>query len=70
MGRSRIGRRARPDRAAARPASYAAVHRSLLAGFCTSVGVRGEEGEYLGTRAVRFHIFPGSPLAAAQAHAG
>jgi ATP-dependent helicase HrpA len=46
----------------ARPASYAAVHRSLLAGFCTNVGVRGEEGEYLGTRGVRFHIFPGSPL--------
>jgi ATP-dependent helicase HrpA len=46
----------------ARPASYAAVHRSLLAGFCTNVGVRGEGGEYLGTRGVRFHIFPGSPL--------
>jgi ATP-dependent helicase HrpA len=46
----------------ARAASYAAVHRSLLAGFCTNVGVRGEEGEYLGTRSVRFHIFPGSPL--------
>jgi ATP-dependent helicase HrpA len=46
----------------ARAASYAAVHRSLLAGFCTNVGVRGEEGEYLGTRGVRFHIFPGSPL--------
>ena len=26
------------------------------------VGVRGEEGVYLGTRGVRFHIFPGSPL--------
>jgi ATP-dependent helicase HrpA len=46
----------------ARAASYAAVHRSLLAGFCTNVGVRGEEGEYLGTRGIRFHIFPGSPL--------
>jgi ATP-dependent helicase HrpA len=46
----------------ARAASYAAVHRSLLAGFCTNVGVRGEEGEYLGTRGVRFYIFPGSPL--------
>ncbi len=45
-----------------RPASYAAVHRSLLAGFCTTVGVRGEEGEYLGPRGIRFHIFPGSPL--------
>ena len=44
-------------------ASYTGVHRALLAGFCTMVGMRGEEGVYLGTRAVRFHIFPGSPLA-------
>jgi ATP-dependent helicase HrpA len=43
-------------------ASYTGVHRSLLAGFCTMVGTRGEEGEYLGTRGIRFHIFPGSPL--------
>ncbi|HEV7610980.1 MAG TPA: ATP-dependent RNA helicase HrpA [Steroidobacteraceae bacterium] len=50
---------------AARPqaASYTAVHRALLAGFCTMVGTRGEEGVYLGTRGVHFHIFPGSPLA-------
>jgi ATP-dependent helicase HrpA len=45
-----------------RPASYTGVHRALLAGFCTTVGVRGEEGDYLGTRGIRFHIFPGSPL--------
>jgi ATP-dependent helicase HrpA len=45
-----------------RAASYPAVHRSLLAGFATMVGVRGEEGDYLGTRGIRFHIFPGSPL--------
>jgi ATP-dependent helicase HrpA len=44
-------------------ASYTAVHRSLLAGFCTMVGLRGEDGAYAGTRGVRFHIFPGSPLA-------
>jgi ATP-dependent helicase HrpA len=43
-------------------ASYTGVHRSLLAGFCTMVGVRGEEGAYLGTRGVHFHIFPGSSL--------
>ena len=46
-----------------RAASYTGVHRSLLAGFCTMVGTRGEEGAYLGTRGVHFHIFPGSPLA-------
>ncbi|HEY4443159.1 MAG TPA: ATP-dependent RNA helicase HrpA [Steroidobacteraceae bacterium] len=43
-------------------ASYTGVHRSLLAGFCTMVGTRGEEGAYLGTRGVHFHLFPGSPL--------
>jgi len=43
-------------------ASYGGVHRALLAGFCTMVGVRGEDGVYLGTRGVHFHIFPGSPL--------
>jgi ATP-dependent helicase HrpA len=43
-------------------ASYTGVHRSLLAGFCTMVGMRGEEGAYLGTRGVHFHIFPGSTL--------
>ncbi|HWJ36409.1 MAG TPA: ATP-dependent RNA helicase HrpA [Steroidobacteraceae bacterium] len=43
-------------------ASYSGVHRSLLAGFCTMVGTRGEDGTYLGTRGVHFHIFPGSSL--------
>ena len=43
-------------------ASYTGVHRSLLAGFCTMVGTRGEDGAYLGTRSVHFHIFPGSSL--------
>jgi ATP-dependent helicase HrpA len=46
-----------------RAASYAGIHRSLLAGFCTMVGTRGEEGAYVGTRGVHFHIFPGSLLA-------
>lgn len=45
-----------------KPASYTGIHRALLAGFCTMVGTRGEDGVYLGTRSVRFHIFPGSPL--------
>ncbi len=44
-------------------ASFAGVHRSLLAGFCTMIGMRGEEGSYLGTRGVHFHLFPGSSLA-------
>jgi len=44
-------------------ASYTGVHRSLLAGFCTMVGSRGEEGVYQGTRGIHFHLFPGSPVA-------
>ena len=51
-------------------ASYTAVHRSLLAGFCTMVGTRGEEGVYLGTRGVHFHIFPGLTAGAAPAALG
>jgi ATP-dependent helicase HrpA len=43
--------------------SYTAVHRALLAGFCTLVGARGDQGAYLGTRGIHFHLFPGSPLA-------
>ncbi len=50
------------------PAGYGAVHRALLAGFCTMVGVRTEEGVYLGTRGTRFHIFPGSPLRRRKPH--
>jgi ATP-dependent helicase HrpA len=44
-------------------ASYTGVHRALLAGFCTMVGTRREDGVYDGTRGVHFHIFPGSLLA-------
>ena len=43
-------------------ASYTGVHRALLAGFCTMVGARSEDGQYLGARGVRFHLLPGSPL--------
>jgi ATP-dependent helicase HrpA len=45
-----------------KPASYTGVHRALLAGFCTMVGTRGDDGGYLGTRGTHFYIFPGSPL--------
>ncbi|MGA2187655.1 MAG: ATP-dependent RNA helicase HrpA [Steroidobacteraceae bacterium] len=45
-----------------KPASYTGVHRALLAGFCSMVGSRGEEGVYLGARGVHFHLYPGSPL--------
>ena len=44
-------------------ASYTGIHRALLAGFFSLVGVRGEEGVYQGTRGAQFYLFPGSPLA-------
>ncbi|HLW24162.1 MAG TPA: ATP-dependent RNA helicase HrpA [Steroidobacteraceae bacterium] len=49
-------------RDARRPASYGAIHRSLLAGFSTMIGVRGDEGVYQGVRGLRFYVWPGSPL--------
>ena len=46
-----------------RAATYAMIHRALLAGFCTIVGVRAEEGVYAGPRGLRFRLFPGSAIA-------
>ena len=51
------------------------IHRALLAGLLSQVGIRDEQkgdakknqrGEYLGARQVRFAIFPGSALAKKQ----
>ena len=50
-------------RAGERTASYAMIHRALLAGFCAIVGVRAEEGVYIGPRGLRFRLFPGSAIA-------
>ena len=41
-----------------RAASYTGIHRALLAGFCTTVGVRQEEGEYLAPAAFVFIFSP------------
>ena len=46
----------------AEPADYASIHRALLAGSLSFVGVHDEKGEYLGPRNLRFRIFPGSGL--------
>ena len=52
-----------------------AIHRSLLAGLLSQIGIRDEaqgdkkkqqRGNYLGARQVRFTIFPGSALAKKQ----
>ena len=44
------------------PASYSAVHRSLLSGLLGQIGFRHENKEYLGTRNRKFYVFPGSGL--------
>src|SRR5438552_14911108 len=42
------------------PATYEQVHRALLAGLLGNVGMKTEEGSYLGARGIRFWIYPGS----------
>ncbi len=43
-------------RRTARPATYARLHRAILAGLLRNVGVRDEDGIYLGPRDLRFRI--------------
>jgi ATP-dependent helicase HrpA len=45
-------------------ASYANIHRAVLAGLLGSVGRLDERREYEGARGTRFVIAPGTPLAA------
>ncbi|MHC4649409.1 MAG: ATP-dependent RNA helicase HrpA [Planctomycetota bacterium] len=44
------------------PADFDAVHRSLLSGLLSSIGVRQEGYAYTGADGKTFHIFPGSGL--------
>nr|WP_235017407.1 ATP-dependent RNA helicase HrpA [Nitrincola tapanii] len=41
---------------------YASIHKALLAGLLSQLGLKQEKGEYLGARNRRFFIFPGSGL--------
>ncbi len=45
------------------PPGYKSLHRALLSGLITQIGVQQENKEFLGTRNRRFRIFPGSWLA-------
>jgi len=47
----------------AEQADYTSVHRALLAGSLSLIGLHDERGDYLGPRNLRFRIFPGSALA-------
>jgi ATP-dependent helicase HrpA len=45
------------------PATYDQLHRAILSGLLGNVGAKSDEvGIYLGARAIKFAIFPGSPL--------
>ncbi|MEP7042972.1 MAG: ATP-dependent RNA helicase HrpA [Dokdonella sp.] len=44
-------------------ALYEAIHRCLLSGWPTQVGLKDERNQYRGTRERKFSIFPGSGLA-------
>ena len=41
-------------------ASYEAIHSALLPGLLSNIGFRHEQYEYVGTRNLKFFIFPGS----------
>lgn len=43
-------------------AGYSAVHKALLSGLLSQMGMKQENKEYLGAHNKRFHIFPGSML--------
>ncbi|MCU7844950.1 MAG: ATP-dependent RNA helicase HrpA [Candidatus Thiodiazotropha sp. (ex Monitilora ramsayi)] len=45
---------------------FESVHRALLSGLLSHIGLRSKERDYLGARNSRFHIYPGSGLFKAQ----
>ncbi|MCA9283753.1 MAG: DUF3418 domain-containing protein, partial [Phycisphaerales bacterium] len=70
--RDRRGRRRRGDRSneplpplqrqPGAPVNAGAVHRAVLSGLVSSVGMRHDDGDYVGPKGTRFRIFPGSAL--------
>lgn len=44
------------------PASYRAIHTSLISGSLNLLGFHERDGNYVGVRELRFRIVPGSPL--------
>lgn len=53
-------------RANVEPAPFEAVHRAVLSGSLSLIGLKNERGDYSGARNLTFSIFPGSALAKAQ----
>lgn len=50
-------------RAAIDEINYEAVHRAILSGSLNQLGMKGDDGQYNGSRGRRFAIFPSSALA-------
>src|SRR5712691_6039177 len=50
------------------PATYEQMHRALLAGLLGNVGMKTEEGNYLGARGIRFWVHPGSGVGRKAGH--
>ena len=46
-----------------KPASYKSVHRAVISGLITQIGIQQEDKEFLGARNRLFRVFPGSFLA-------
>ncbi|MCF6263394.1 MAG: ATP-dependent RNA helicase HrpA [Xanthomonadales bacterium] len=44
------------------PADYAAIHKALLAGLLSHIGLKDENHQFQGARGTRFMLFPGSAL--------
>ncbi|HSV19725.1 MAG TPA: ATP-dependent RNA helicase HrpA [Casimicrobiaceae bacterium] len=44
-------------------ARYAGLHRALLAGLLGNIGLKNEDGDYLGARGITFRLHPASALA-------
>ncbi len=47
---------------ASKPATPDQVHRALLSGLLSNIGLKGEQAEYQGARGTKFFIFPGSGI--------
>ncbi|MCO6521241.1 MAG: ATP-dependent RNA helicase HrpA [Snodgrassella sp.] len=56
-------RQQRHNRQQAKEASYEQIHRALLTGLITNIGLKSPEGhDYTGARGIHFHLFPASSL--------
>jgi ATP-dependent helicase HrpA len=54
--------RAKPQAAGKTNLINDSIHRALLVGLLSNIGVKSDSFEYNGARGVKFHLFPGSAL--------